>query len=101
MSLSLISIDAQHAELSGAMTKSTVMSVLSQGQQLLKSAQGQWQLDMAAVTQVSSAGAALLLDWLRTAKASHVEFHIQNLPQAMRPIFAISDLDPLFEDVLC
>ena len=38
---------------------------------------------------------------LRTAKASHVEFHIQNLPQAMRPIFAISDLDPLFEDVLC
>ena len=100
MSVSLTRVDDNRAELSGSLLASTVVSVLPTGEKLIRAAAGEWTVNMAAVTDVSSAGVALLLEWLRCATAAGVSFHIENLPEHMKPIIDISDLDALFEPLL-
>lgn len=86
--------------LSGDLINDTVVTVIEPGKNLLQKAGDRWTVDMAGVDRVSSAGVALLLEWLRAANAAKVEFKIVNLPEHMRPIIEISDLEPLFESVL-
>ncbi|MCD8523583.1 MAG: STAS domain-containing protein [Saccharospirillaceae bacterium] len=100
MSVSLNRIDERRAELSGSLLASTVVSVLAAGEKLIRTAPGEWTLNMAGVTGVSSAGVALLLEWLRCATAANVSFHIENLPAHMKPIIDISDLGGLFDPLL-
>ncbi|MAY14203.1 MULTISPECIES: STAS domain-containing protein [Oceanospirillaceae] len=100
MSVSLTRIDDNRAELAGSLLATTVVSVLPDGEKLIRAAKGQWTLNMAAVNEVSSAGVALLLEWLRCATAAGINLHIENLPEHMKPIISISDLDSLFEPLL-
>ncbi len=97
MNPALTRIDDNRAELSGSLLASTVVSVLPAGEQLIAAARDSWTLNMAAVTEVSSAGVALLLEWLRCATAAGVRLQIENLPAHMKPIIRVSDLDSLFE----
>ena len=55
---------------------------------------------MSGVGRVSSVGVALILEWLRAANAQNIELKIKNLPQHMRPIIDISDLQPVIEPLL-
>lgn len=50
------------------------------------------------VRRADSAGVALLVEWLRAARASGGELHLSGLPAQMRAILAVSDLDTLFPD---
>ena len=45
-------------------------------------------------------GVALVLEWLRAAETSGCQLSILNLPEHMRPIIDISDLDPLFAPLI-
>lgn len=100
MSAELRMTSSNSACLSGDLLNSTVVAVSEPGKNLLQKAGHCWTLDMANVERVSSAGVALLLEWLRAANAANVEFKIVNLPQGMLPIIDISDLSPLFEPIL-
>lgn len=100
MSIALTRIDDHRAGLAGSLLATTVVSVLPDGEKLIRAAATEWTLNMAEVTEVSSAGVALLLEWLRCATAAGVSFHIENLPPHMKPIINISDLDELFAPVL-
>lgn len=96
----LTAASAQRALLSGDLTAATVSAVLPQGLVLLAEAGEHWTLDMSAVGKVSSAGVALLLEWLRAASAAGTALHIEHLPRHMMPIIRISDLQPLFAPLL-
>jgi len=93
-------ISDQKAELQGDLLNTTVVAVIAPGKTLMAQAGGHWTLDMSGVERVSSAGVALLLEWLRESKRLQQTFKIENLPAHMRPILDISDLEPLFEPLL-
>ncbi len=93
-------VDQNRAEIRGDLDNSTVPALLNEGSVLLQAAAGQWTLDLAAVDKVSSAGVAMLLEWMRQSDAAGISLRIENLPLHMKPIISISDLDPLFEPLL-
>lgn len=88
------------AELSGDLTHNTVVDVLPQGLALLQQAGNQWTVSLQGVGKVSSAGVALLLEWLREATALNKVLYIECLPEHMEPIIRISDLEPVFGPLL-
>lgn len=90
----------QQALLSGDLTHKTVVDVLPQGLALLQQAGDEWTVSLQGVGQVSSAGVALLLEWLRAATALNKALYIECLPQHMEPIIRISDLEPVFSPLL-
>lgn len=100
MQASIRELDRNHALLSGNLTMHNIHEVLLQGNALLKQASGHWQLDMAEVQQVSSAGAALLIEWLRLSAALKIDFTIINFPEALKPILSVSDLELIFQPLL-
>lgn len=93
-------IDDQHAEVSGDLLLGTVTALLAEGDKLLAAAGSDWTVSLAAVDKVSSAGVALLLEWMRSAARRNVNLHVRDLPEHMRPIISVSDLESLFEPVL-
>lgn len=96
----LQAIDAKHARLSGDLTLYSVAVLVEPGERLIDQAQGDtWHLDLASVSSVSSAAVALLLDWLRYATQVGVRLQLQHIPDDMRPIIAISDLETLFAEL--
>lgn len=52
-------------------------------------------LDLAAVEHADSAGVALLLDWLRQARAANVGLTFVNAPAQMRAIIDFCALDAI------
>jgi phospholipid transport system transporter-binding protein len=93
-------ISASSASLSGDLLNSTAVGVIEPGKHLLSKAGSEWTVDMSGVGRVSSVGVALILEWLRAANAQNIELKIKNLPQHMRPIIDISDLQPVIEPLL-
>lgn len=58
-------------------------------------------IDLAAVEHADSAGVALLLEWLRQARAAHADLSFHNPPVQMRAIIdfcALGDILPLTSD---
>lgn len=88
------------ATLSGDLLNNTVVDVIEPGKHLLSKAGARWTVDMSEVGRVSSVGVALILEWLRAANSQNIEFRICNLPDHMRPIIDISDLQPVIEPLL-
>lgn len=100
MQASIRQLDQHSAMLSGSLTLHNAKQLLEQGAALLKQAPDHWLLDMAEVQQVSSAGAALLIEWLKQSQQQNKQFSIKNFPQQLQPILAISDLEPIFAPLL-
>jgi len=92
--------NSSSACLSGDLLNSTVTAVVEPGKHLLAKAGDCWTLDMSGVERVSSAGVALILEWLRAANSQNTSLKIQNLPDHMKPIIDISDLQPVFDPLL-
>lgn len=53
------------------------------------------QIDLAGVTRSNSAGVALLVEWLRQAKARQQVLQFINLPAQMNAIIQVADLETL------
>ena len=51
--------------------------------------------DLASITKVDSAGLALLLEWLRQAKAVGVELHYTNLPRQLMAMAQVAGVDEI------
>ncbi|WP_036535274.1 STAS domain-containing protein [Oceanobacter kriegii] len=97
---SLESLSAQNAALNGTLNAISVVALVDEGKQLIANAGSNWNLDMAAVEQVSSAAVALLLEWLRAAQAADVAMTVSNVPESLLPIIQVSELEPVFAGVL-
>ena len=80
--------------LSGPLTAATVPEVWEAGQQLLSSATDVL-IDLAGVSRCDSAGAAMVVDWVVSRRCSGGTVAVRDLPEQMRAILEVSDLDEL------
>ena len=70
--------------LSGPVTLSNVARLLDEGRQHID--EGVRTVDLGEVTELDSAALALLLAWLREAKAKNRELAFANLPESLQTI---------------
>ena len=92
-----LNIDKDSVRIEGVIDFSTVVELRDAGTQWLKnSAPAQCQIDFSGVTELNSAATALLLDWLRLAKELKKELAITQVPQRLRDLMQLAEL----EDVL-
>lgn len=54
-------------------------------------------IDLGAVTQVDSAALALVIEWLRWARSHGKQLGLVNMPEALRALARISEVDNLLE----
>lgn len=84
--------------LSGVLDYTTGPALRKQGQDLIKSSDAPALiLDCSGVEKSSSVGLALLLAFMRDAKAAKKIVSVQALPDDMREIAQVSELTELFE----
>lgn len=88
------------ALVSGDLTLHTVSALIEQGQSLIQQADGELTFDFADVARFSSAGVALLLNWMRCAVSENVRLQIVNPPQDLDAIVRICDLEEVFQPLL-
>jgi phospholipid transport system transporter-binding protein len=53
------------------------------------------EIDLSGVTQSDSAGLALLVQWMRQARAQQQQIRFKNIPSQLLALAQISDLDEL------
>ena len=68
-------------------------AVLEDGRRLARA--GDMVVDFAGVTVADSAALALLLDWMRCARAAGNRLAVRGLPAAMASLAALYDIDAL------
>jgi phospholipid transport system transporter-binding protein len=89
---------AGELHLSGVLDYRTGPALRKQGQALIKASDAPALiLDCSAVEKSSSVGLALLLAFMRDAKAAGKIVSVQSLPDDMREIAQVSGLTELFE----
>jgi phospholipid transport system transporter-binding protein len=82
--------------LAGEITFATVPRLSKFGAELLRGG-GERYLSLAAVERTDSAGLALLVDWLARARAQGIALHYEAMPDKLRGLAAISEVDALLE----
>jgi len=80
---------------SGILDTGTATAVLKQSDAHFASA-AQIEIDLAGVTESDSAGLALLIEWLRTARQRGQRIRFMNVPGQIRALAQISEVDELF-----
>jgi len=92
--LSLIPSQANPALfcLAGALAYDTAKSSVQLGQQALKGEQAAVVFDCQSVTRIDTAGIAVLLAWLRYAKAQQCALSFQHLPNQAQALLKSSGL---------
>ena len=77
----------------GELTMVSASAVLEDGRRLARA--GDMVVDFAGVTVADSAALALLLDWMRCARAAGNRLAVRGLPAAMASLAALYDIDAL------
>lgn len=81
--------------LQAALTFATVAALRKDGLRLIESAQKDLTLDLQGVPSVDSAGLALLIDWLASARARSRTLHYAQPPQTLLSLARLSDVEKL------
>jgi phospholipid transport system transporter-binding protein len=87
--------DGERIVLSGPVTLANVAALLEEGRRHL--AEGAGTIDLAGVTELDSSALALLLAWLREARAGGRAVAFANLPESLQTIarlYGVEDLLP-------
>ena len=91
----MIRRDGERIVLSGPVTLANVAALLEEGRRHL--AEGAATVDLSGVTELDSSALALLLAWLREAKAGGRAVAFANLPESLQTIarlYGVEDLLP-------
>ena len=83
-------------EVSGLLTFETVPGFLERSTNWLGSKRASIRVDLKAVSRADSAGLALLLEWLRLARAAKCELEFVNVPEQVRDLIRVSGLTQAF-----
>ncbi|HCS64277.1 MAG TPA: anti-anti-sigma factor [Cellvibrio sp.] len=93
-----VSINDCVMTLSGVLDHQSVLDITQQGQLWLSNSTAQdCLLDLGSVTYSNSAGIALLLSWLRTARKYKKNLQIISLPKNILTLAQVSGLDELLK----
>ncbi|HEX5767418.1 MAG TPA: STAS domain-containing protein [Burkholderiales bacterium] len=92
----MIRREGRRITLSGPVTLANAAQLLEQGRQHF--AEGARTVDLGEVTELDSALLALVLQWLREARAAKRELALANLPQSLDTLarlYGVQDLLPV------
>jgi phospholipid transport system transporter-binding protein len=89
----MIRREASRMLVSGPVTLANVAQLLEEGRQHL--AQGVATVDLGEVSELDSSALALLLAWLREAKAAGRSLAFANLPESLQTIARLYGVDTL------
>lgn len=78
--------------LTGELDFQSAQAALEQGKQLLGGDRAII-LDLSGLTRVDSAGLVMILDWWRSARRQGRAFTLEHVPNQMRKLMAVTDLD--------
>ena len=81
---------------SGELTFVTAPTLLPKSQEWFSGAAKTFTLDCSDVTKLDSAGVALLVEWMKRAKANSRPLRVTNLPKQARDLLRITGLDSVF-----
>jgi phospholipid transport system transporter-binding protein len=87
-----------HLEVRGPLEYETAREAHRQGLELIaRTTAGQLQVDCAHVSRCDSAALAVLIDWMARARARRLRLCVVNLPENLRAIARISEVDELLD----
>jgi len=90
-----VALAADAYRLEAALTFATVAMLRKPGLALIAGAGGGLTFDLEAVPAVDSAGLALLIDWLASARARSCELHYAKPAQTLLSLARLSEVEPL------
>lgn len=91
-----LAIDGATLSVSGVLDFDSVVPLQVRGQQWIETtAPAQFTLELAAVQYSTSAGLALLLDWMRVAAASGKQVRLSGMPTDMSALAHVSGLEDI------
>ncbi len=90
----LVSVGEGRFRVTGDLGFETVKALLASSREQFASA-GQIEVDLAGVTHGDSAGLALLIEWLRFAQRSGKSIRYTGIPEQLRALARISEVDEL------
>jgi len=90
-----IRADGELLRVQGELTFTTVTALLGKSRPLFERAGERVVVDLAGVERADSAGLAMLVEWMRLAKARGCGIAFSHLPAQMRDIALASDLDDI------
>ncbi len=83
----------------GALDFDSVTALGARGSELIRGwPETSCVVDLSAVTESGSAGLALLLSWLRAARAAGKQLQVVGAPDGLRSVAAVSGLHALLPD---
>ncbi|RMD70109.1 MAG: STAS domain-containing protein [Gammaproteobacteria bacterium] len=85
-------LEEGHFLLSGALTFDNVPAIWEETRALFSSHK-RLTLDLGGIRHTTSAGLALLIEWLRLARSHNQTLAYVNVPGQMRALIEVSDLD--------
>jgi phospholipid transport system transporter-binding protein len=77
----------------GEMGFASVSALLESSLPAFASAEAELEIDLSGVSRVDSAGLALLVEWLRRAKGQGKTIVFRHIPDQLRAIARVSDLE--------
>jgi phospholipid transport system transporter-binding protein len=80
--------------LEGVLDFDSVASLVAKGGQTL-TGPGRLDLDLGAVREANSAGLALLLEWLESARRRRLQLRVHNLPDSLKSLAMLANVDSL------
>jgi phospholipid transport system transporter-binding protein len=84
--------------LSGSMNFATAAQLLAAGEKAFAAAPaGALEVDCSGVAAADSAGLAVLIDWLATARAQGRRMALRGVPDSLRALARISELEELLD----
>ncbi len=90
-----VALEAGGYGLTAPLTFATVSALRAPGLALIGSAAAELSIDLQGVSQVDSAGLALLIDWLASARARACHLRYARPPEALRSLARLSDVERL------
>ncbi|MEY4358042.1 MAG: hypothetical protein RL469_1368 [Pseudomonadota bacterium] len=90
-------IDAAHARLGGELSFATAADALLAGSRWLTAGSGAAAVDCRSLQRADSAGLAVLLEWLAVAARAQRTVSFVNLPESLRQLAAISEVERWLE----
>ena len=83
-------------QVSGELTFNTVTALLAESRRTLFAAPAEaLELELKGVSRADSAGLALLIEWMRMARAANCTISFRHLPEQLQAIARTGELEPL------
>jgi phospholipid transport system transporter-binding protein len=95
VSSAAIRLEGGILHVSGELTFATVTPLLRQSHPLFAQAGEHITVELGEVARADSAGLALLIEWMRQARAQGRSIHFSHLPEQLLAIANASDLDAI------